>query len=141
MVDKDVVTAKLVDLVDRIERARRHCPATPAELVADRDALDLVSFNLMLAVQICADVAAHLIAHAGWSTPRTLAEAFDRLVQHGVTPRATGERLKRAIGLRNVVAHGYARIDADIVHDAAMHGLADLEAFAADVAQFVQSRP
>jgi uncharacterized protein YutE (UPF0331/DUF86 family) len=141
MVNKDVVTAKLSELVDRITRARRHAPSDAAQLAANRDALDLVSFNLMLAVQDCADIASHLIADERWPAARSLAEAFDRLVENGVTTPETGEQLKRAVGLRNVVAHGYARVNVEMVHAAATQGIRDLEAFAADVATFLQTRP
>lgn len=57
MVDKDLLTAKLLELADRVAQVRRHLPETAEELGADRDALDIVSFNLMLAVQACADIA------------------------------------------------------------------------------------
>jgi uncharacterized protein YutE (UPF0331/DUF86 family) len=66
MVNRDRVAAKVSELSDRVSRVKQHCPASPADLAANRDALDLVSFNLMLAVQACADVASHMIADEGW---------------------------------------------------------------------------
>jgi uncharacterized protein YutE (UPF0331/DUF86 family) len=39
------------------------------ELASDRDALDLVAFNLMLAVQAACDPASHLIADEGGRLP------------------------------------------------------------------------
>ena len=141
MVNKDVVTAKLSELVDRIARAREHCPPGAEQLASDRDALDLVSFNLMLAVQVCADIASHMIADEGWPAARSLAEAFNRLVEHDITTAATAEQLKRSVGLRNVVAHGYARINVEMVHAAATSGLHHLEVFASDVAKFLQAQP
>ena len=51
MVDHHLAALKLAELADRVERVQRHCPAAVAALRDDRDALDLVSFNLMLAVQ------------------------------------------------------------------------------------------
>lgn len=141
MVNKDLITAKLSELTDRIERARKHCPEDAEALASDQDALDLVAFNLMLAVQACADIASHIIADEGWPSAGSLANAFGRLVEHRVTSNRTGERLKRAVGLRNVVAHGYTRINPDMVHAAATKGLVDLETFAAEVARYLQSRP
>lgn len=137
MVNEGLVRTKLSELGERIERVRARCPATADALAADRDALEIVAFNLMLAVQVCADIAAHLVADEGWPAPRTLAEGFDRLAEHGVTTPPTSEALKRAVGLRNVVAHGYARINAGMVHVGGTVGLSDLERFAAEVARFV----
>jgi uncharacterized protein YutE (UPF0331/DUF86 family) len=139
MVDKDLLAAKLAELADRVARVRRHVPSSAAALAADRDALDIVSFNLMLAVQVCADVASHLIADAGWPPAGSLAESFSRLEEHGVLTAVTAEALRRAVGLRNVVAHGYARLDVPRAFDAASFGTADLERFAQEVGTWAQA--
>ena len=140
MVSRDVIAAKLADLALRVGRARKHCKASSVELAADVDALDLVAFNLMLAVQICADIASHIIADAGWPGARTLAEAFARLHEHGVLTRETSAALGRAAGLRNVVAHGYAAVDVGLVHAAATQGVVDLDAFAREVAAWLSQQ-
>jgi len=134
VVNPDILAAKLAELQDRIHRVRAHCPATAAELGDDRDALDLVSFNLMLAVQTCADIASHLIADEGWAASKTLAGAFERLRERGVLSKRTAAALASAVGLRNVVAHGYSGVDPAIVHTAATNGAVDLETFAQEVA-------
>ena len=50
-------------------------------------------------------------------------------------------QLQRAVGLRNVVAHGYAGVDVSSVHRASTDGLRDLEEFAAQVAAWVNAQP
>ena len=52
----------------------------------------------------------------------------------------TSDAMARAAGLRNVVAHGYAAVDVAQVHSAATRGIADLDAFRAEVARWVQAR-
>lgn len=141
MVNRDLLTAKLAELADRVARARAHAKPTADALAADRDALDLVSFNLMLAVQSCADIASHLIADEGWPPTGTLAESFARLAEHGVITEKTKLALARAVGFRNVVAHGYAAIDPESVHAAVTGGVSDLDAFATEVASWVTGRP
>ncbi len=140
MVDANLVTAKLRELAERIERVRSHCPPAAADLAADPDALDLVSFNLMLAVQSCLDLASHLISDEDWPPAGTAAEAFQRLAEHGVVSRKTAETLGKATGLRNVVAHGYAGVDVGLIHDAAVKGLADLEEVAREVSAWMEGR-
>jgi uncharacterized protein YutE (UPF0331/DUF86 family) len=140
MVDRNLMATKLGELSDRVARVRLHCPSSADGLRGDRDALDLVSFNLMLAVQSCLDVASHLIADEGWVAPRTLGEAFQRLEEQGVISAQVAAALARAVGLRNVVAHGYAGVDPAMVFMAATAGLADLDGFAREVANWV-ARP
>ena len=96
MVDRTRVSIKLAELNDRVTRVKQHCARTPAELAANRDALDLVSFNLMLAVQACADIASDIIADEGWPATATLAESFQRLSEKGVISTTTaGARARR----------------------------------------------
>lgn len=136
MVDRDLLAAKLAELDERVARVRSRCPASAEALRDDRDALDLVSFNLMLAVQSCSDIASHIIADEGWPVTTNLAGAFNRLRDHQVITSSTAAALCRAVGLRNVVAHGYSKINASMVFEAATKGLVDLEAFAQGVARF-----
>jgi len=119
-------------------RARK--PATAAKLRADQDVLDLVSFNLMLCVQSAVDIASHVVADDGWRPASTLAEAFERLRESGVISKATADAMSKAAGLRNVVAHGYAGVDVDLVFAAASRGIGDLEAFASQVAVWLRGR-
>ena len=141
MVDPDLVTAKLAEARHRIDRVRKHRRGSAAALAADADAFDLVAFNLMLAVQCCLDVASHLIADEGWRPALDLAGSFERLHEHGVLGRETAAALGRAAGLRNVVAHVYARTDPSLVHGAATSGVDDLERFTSEVAAWIRSRP
>lgn len=140
MVDANLVILKLRELAERIDRVRTHCPPEASDLAADPDALDLVSFNLMLAIQACLDLTSHLISDEGWPPAETHAEAFRSLHEHGVLSQETAETLGKATGLRNVVAHGYAGVDPELIHRAAMHGLADLERFAREVSGWVEGR-
>lgn len=140
MVDVGIVTAKLVELAGRVGRVRAHAKATVDELASDRDAQDLVAFNLMLAVQTCADLATHLVADEGWPAARSLREAFERLHENGVVSADTARAMSRAVGLRNVVAHGYAGVDVAMLHAASHAGLADLERLSGEVAAWVKAR-
>lgn len=141
MVRRDLVTQKLAELADRVDRVRAHCTATADELRRSRDALDLVSFNMMLAVQACADIASHIIADERWPAAASLGAAFERLHERGVISASTANALARAVGLRNLVAHGDAGVDVALVHAAASRGTADLGEFASEVASWLLRQP
>jgi uncharacterized protein YutE (UPF0331/DUF86 family) len=137
----EIVQRKLAELDDRVARVRAHRRASRDELASDRDALDLVAFNLMLAVQAACDLAAHLIADEGWTAPASVAECFHQLAEHQVISAATAAALRRAVGFRNIVAHGYAGIDIAATHAASTAGLDDLDRFAREVATWLARRP
>ncbi len=139
MTRREVAEKLLAELAHRGSRVATHARPTVEDLAADEDALDLVAFNLMLAVQAACDLASHVIADEGWRPVSSLAESFHRLAEHGVVEKATAARLARAVGLRNVVAHAYHRLDPDAVQRASTEGLADLDAFAREVAAWLDA--
>ncbi len=140
MVDADVVAVKLAEIADRLERARLRCPADAEALATDRDALELVSFNLILAIQAALDVASHVIADEGWPAAATLAESFVRLHEHQVISAKTLAGVRPAARLRNILTHMYSGVDPARVHLAATAGLAELERFAEEVGAWVRER-
>ena len=137
MVDANVAAMKLAELSRRVERVRALCPASAEDLTGDT--LDLVSFNLFVAVQTCLDLATYLITEEGWEPAATARESFERLEERGVISKETVQALRLAVGLRNIVAHGYSGVDPAMIHSAAQTGLPDLERFASEVSAWLES--
>lgn len=138
MVDAEIVAAKLSDLEHRLERIVQFCPETAEDFEQDR--FELLSFNLMLAIQVCLDIATHLIADEGWRPAMTLAESFVRLEENGVLSSRTALELQKAAGLRNVVAHIYSRVDPEKIYRAARRAPETFGAFSSEIALWLNSR-
>jgi uncharacterized protein YutE (UPF0331/DUF86 family) len=113
--------------VRRIEDKR---VSTVDELEDDWDTQDILSVNLTRAVHLCVDVAAHLVAETDQPSPNTMAEAFDRLREMDVLSPPLANRLKGAVGFRNVAIHAYRSIDWAIVHSITHDRLDDFRLFA-----------
>lgn len=64
--------------------------------------------------------------------------AFRRLEKDGLIDTALADRLVRAAGFRNLVAHAYESLDMARVHEAARTGPADLRGFLACVSDRVK---
>lgn len=137
MVDVNVVTGKLRELADLISRVESHRPADAETLANDRDARDLVSYNLALAVQACLDIASHLISDEAWEASTTAAESFQTLARHQVISGELAAVLGQAAGLRNILVHGYSKAVPARIHAAATTGLADLERFGQEVSAWM----
>jgi uncharacterized protein YutE (UPF0331/DUF86 family) len=140
MVDIDILATKLNELFDFISRIRSVRPGDVESLVENRDAFDLVAYNLVLAVQACLDLASHLIADEEWELATKASESFMVLAQHGVISKDSAEILGKAASLRNVLVHGYSKAVPDRVYAAATAGLGDLERFADEISAWVRNR-
>ena len=101
-------------------------PPTPDDLRPATDASDDIVLHLWQATQIVIDAAMGACLALRLGTPRSYADAFRRLRNAGVIDDALADRLARAAGFRNVVAHAYESLDLKRVHRAAAEGPADL---------------
>lgn len=92
---------------------------------------DGVILHLWQAVQAVIDLALAACLHLHLGTPPSYGEAFERLAERGYLDEHLAERLVRASGFRNAIAHNYSRLDMARVYRAAQEGPADLRAFLA----------
>jgi uncharacterized protein YutE (UPF0331/DUF86 family) len=131
--DLEVVAERVAVVERHLARVAARLPAEPGGLAPMSDASDAVILHLWQAVQIVIDLAVAACVRLGLGAPTNYGDAFQRLAGAGVLERALAERLVRAAGFRNVVAHAYEQIDMERVHRAATQGPADLRAFLAAV--------
>ncbi len=129
--DQELIAQKLDSLRRCLQRLEDKCPATAAELESDLDAQDIVSLNLTRAVQLSVDIALHWIAeHPGVKTPSTMGESFILLAQAKIINEELAERMRKAVGFRNLAVHNYEEIDWAIVISICKYRLGDFKQFA-----------
>jgi len=136
-VDSDVIDAKLRELSRRLRRVEAKRPDSVKQLAADEDLQDILTRNLELAIQTCIDIAFHLCGAHG-VVPTTAAEAFAQLARRDLIERSLGQRLRRAVGFRNVLAHEYAEVDWKIVMRVIRTDTRDLAAFGKAVVKMLE---
>lgn len=122
-----------------LDRARDRLPASPDDFRPASDASDAVVLHLWQATQIVIDLAMGACLSLRLGTLRSYADAFRRLEKDGVIDTALADRLVRAAGFRNLVAHAYESLDMALVHEAATSGPADLRWFLARVSDHMKA--
>ncbi len=128
--DWSLIEQKLESLQRATNRVAERCPDEVSTLARDYDAQDIVSVNLTRAVQLCVDIANHVLSESDLSSPVTMGQSFDLLQEQGIIDIALCERMKKAVGFRNLAVHNYDTIDWAIVHAIARHRLDDFKSFA-----------
>ena len=136
-VDASVIDAKLRELSRRLARIEAKRPSAAGTLLKDEDLQDILSRNLEVAIQTCMDVALHLCASHG-KVPETGAQAFGVLAELGLLDKALAQRLRLAVGFRNVLVHEYTGIDWKIVMQVLRTGTRDLAAFGKAVVRLLE---
>ncbi len=135
MVDEVRVLRLLRSISDDLTVLRAEASAAPQRR-ADPLWLRGVKYTFVTAIEAGVDVAQHVCASKGWGPPRDNGDAVRLLGAHGVLSAELADRLRRAVGFRNVLVHDYIEVDDGIVLDR-LANLTDLDDFIAAVAAWV----
>lgn len=130
MVNVALVQRKVMRFRSALDRLAAKNPMTLEAFLRNEDAQDIVCRNLQLAIQVCIDVATHVVADEGWSPPKDLAGLVGVLHAHSVIDESSATAMRKAIGFRNVLVHEYDVLDMTIVHSL-------WQARAPDLARFI----
>jgi uncharacterized protein YutE (UPF0331/DUF86 family) len=137
VVDEVRVLRLLRSLADDVSVLRSEADAKD-ERRADQMWLRGVKYAFITAIEACIDVAQHVCSSEGWGPPRDNGDAMLVLGRHGVLEPDLSERMRAAVGFRNVLVHQYGDVDDNIVQERLVD-LGDLDAFAAQVVRFLDS--
>ncbi|MGH7348111.1 MAG: type VII toxin-antitoxin system HepT family RNase toxin [Candidatus Rokuibacteriota bacterium] len=135
--DPAVVRRHLLALDAAVQRLRRHAGGPLSALAADSDVQWVAERGLQLCAENAVDVATHLAASAGRDTP-DYASAIDLLGELGILPTEFARRFRGVAGFRNVLVHGYLRVELERVHELRSSGLDDFVEFAGHIERFLQ---
>ena len=127
--DKTLILRKLADLEQHLERSRQFSGIDVDAYRSDWKTQRIVERLLQIMVEICIDIAGHIISDAKLRMPTGYADAFRVLVEAGVLDASLGDRLERMAKFRNIVVHAYEEIDAAIVVGILSGRLDDFDAF------------
>jgi len=134
-----VLESKLAALRRCVERLEAKRPQTIDALLEDIDLQDIVAVNLERAIQQCVDIAARVVATRSETTPSSMAESFTSLAHLEIIDANLAQRMRKAVGLRNVAVHLYQSIDWEIVFHVLWNNLDDFRDFAARILELDSS--
>lgn len=134
MTDEQLLLKKLAVLETCVEQLRTL--ARPEALETDIRERRFVEHTLQVAIQAALDVASHIVADARLGEPATNRQLFELLVGGGWIALEQVGPLRAMAGFRNILVHGYADVDLDVVRSVLRDHLDDL----LDFAQAVRGR-
>jgi uncharacterized protein YutE (UPF0331/DUF86 family) len=129
--DADLVAKKLAFVETCVAELRSL--AKPDAIEVDVRERRFVEHTLQIAIQACQDVASHVVSDERLGEPRTNQELFELMARGGWINGDLALVLRRVIGFRNILVHGYTAVDPRVVRDVADNRLDDLLAFVAAV--------
>ncbi|HEX9639157.1 MAG TPA: DUF86 domain-containing protein [Acidobacteriota bacterium] len=135
--DPELIRRHLYALDAAVCNLERHRGKPLEALAGDPDEAWAVERGLMLCAQNVLDIATHLAASAGRDAT-DYAAAIDQLAQLGVLPPEFAAHFRAVAGFRNILVHGYLKIDYGRVHELLNGRLSDFRKFAVHVERHLQ---
>ncbi len=135
MLNKDLVRERCGEIEDSCKRLEQiRSLMTREQFLGDRDAQDIASYRLLVAIEAALGLCYHVSAKQLKKVPEEYAECFGILGEAGLIPVDLSERMKKTARFRNLLVHLYWKVDYSAVYDIMGGSLGDLRQFAEIIA-------
>lgn len=108
---------RLSDPLKKLSEIKRDNPTLDKYKISWKDK-DSVERNLHKIIEAVIDIGKMLIVEKKFREPESNREVFQILEENGIFPPEFIPLLDKMIGMRNIIVHGYNRIDDSIVFGA-----------------------
>lgn len=141
MVDPGRIRALLDRLAEEITHLRRLASLDVQDLLADPDRVAAVKYRFIVVIETCIDVGEHIVASEGLRAPTDFADTFAVLAEGGFLQSASVPALQGMARFRNLLVHGYRRVDDVRVAEILRSRLGDLDSFRKAIAAAIAKQP
>jgi len=140
LVDKNLVLRKISQLDEYHSQILEFAQVTAAEYSAEWKTRRIVERTLQVMIELTADIGHHIIADQGLRTPDSYADTFRVLGEAEIIDASLSSMMQSMAGFRNVVVHGYDKIDEGIVISILSQRLGDFILFKDAVLAFIKAQ-
>lgn len=95
--------------------------------------IQAVKYTLLETIEACIDIASHIISSRGFERAESYAEMFEILGRRGVISSELSKKLADMARFRNILVHGYAKVDSVRVLKIIREELKDIEEFVKEI--------
>ena len=115
MVDKNLILRKIAELEEYLEQIREFSNISAEQYAGDWKTQRIVERTLQMMIELCVDIANHIISDRRLRVPVTCADTFKVLSEAGLIDQNLYNTMEKMAKFRNIVVHNYDRIDQSIV--------------------------
>lgn len=101
--------------------------------------MDIAERNIQVAIEACLDIGKIIIANQGLAEPEDNKGIFSVLAEAGIITKESLSFLTPMAGTRNILVHGYDRIDDALIYGIIKKHLINFEDFLNQVRDYARS--
>ena len=115
MVDKALIFRKLTELEDHLKQIKEFSSVSVEVYGREWKTQRIVERTLQIMIEICADIANHIISDKGYRVPKSYADTFRVLYEKDIIEEEIFNMMENMAKFRNIVVHRYDKVDESIV--------------------------
>jgi uncharacterized protein YutE (UPF0331/DUF86 family) len=115
LVDQTLILRKLAELEEYLGQIREYSSVSAEEYIGDWKTRRIVERTLQIMIELCIDIAGHIISDRKLRVPVSYADTFKSLAEGGLITPQLSDVMGKMAKFRNVVVHQYENVDTEIV--------------------------
>jgi len=125
LVDKILIMRKLAELETYINQMKEYSSITVKDYAKDWKMQRIIERTLQMMIELCVDIANHIIADRKYRVPTSYSDTFQVLEEEGIISKKHYKTMKNMAQFRNIIVHHYDKIDEAIVVNILRQNLKD----------------
>lgn len=139
LVDKPLILRKLAKLEECHQQIREYSEITAEDYAEDWKTQRIVERTLQIMIELCLDIAGHIISDKKLRIPDNYADTFRCIGEAGLIEPGIVEIMVKMTQFRNVIVHQYERINSGIVVSILQKHLEDFLKFKNSVVALIEN--
>jgi uncharacterized protein YutE (UPF0331/DUF86 family) len=125
------IERKMTTVQERVSRLRQLAEKLPSfdDYRESNDARDIAERNLQIAIEACLDIGKIIISQQKLPEPKDYKGVFLALTQANIIRSETTRFLSDMAGARNILVHGYDKVDDSLIYGVLKRHLDDFDVF------------
>ncbi len=115
MVDKVLILRKITELEEYIRQLKEFSNITIQEYKKDWKIQRIIERTLQIIIEVCTDIANHIISDRNYRVPKSYADTFNVLFEENLIEEPLTETMKKITGFRNILVHHYDKLDGSVI--------------------------
>jgi uncharacterized protein YutE (UPF0331/DUF86 family) len=130
---KEIIAQKVSTLFEKIERLKKYKGVSFNEFSENQDTRDIIERNLQVAIEAGIDIGKIIISYMNLREPIDNKDVFKVLSENGIISQESLDFLMPMAGTRNVLVHGYDKVDEAIIFGILKRHLEDFYKYLAEI--------
>ena len=137
-IDRELIHGK-IDIIERnITFLNTYKEKSEVEILSSYKDVQAIKYSLFEIIEACIDIASHIISGKGLQRAESYVEMFEILGKNDILKTQLSKELSNMARFRNVLVHGYAKIDNSKILVFTKEKLIDVENFIKAIIELIK---